>query len=249
MKRSSATRVLIGLFVVSVVINAVLGIWALLSGDFGETEGKILGTSFLVSAAMLSVLINAPAIRRQALWPVPAIGAVAGASGFALFIALVWSEAEADYWFKTAGSLLVIAAAATLAASLALLSVPHGFRWLRLVGYILISVLAVTVIFGLWNEPDNEWYARLIGVEGVLVAAFTLLMPVLSRFTSPRVEAAKPEGELPATVALRFCPSCGRPMTATPLDTAVETTCPTCGLDFTVVARSDADALAAAGPT
>ncbi len=247
MKRSSATRVLIGLFVVSVVINAVLGIWALLSGDFGETEGKILGTSFLVSAAMLSVLVNAPAIRRQALWPAPAIGAATGASGFALFIVLLWSEAEADYWFRSAGSLLVIAAAATLAASLALLSVPHGFHWLRLVGYFLISVLAATVIFGLWYEPDNELYARLIGVEGVLVAAFTLLIPVLSRFSPSRIEAAGAEGEPPPTDALRFCPSCGRPVNATPLDTAVETVCPTCGLEFTVAVRSDLDALTTVG--
>lgn len=236
--RSSASRVVIGLFVVSVVINAVLGIWALLASDFGETQGKILGTSFLISAAMLSVLVNTPAIRRHALWPAPAVGAVTGASGFVLFIALLWSEADADEWFKLAGSLLVIAAAATLAASLALLSVRPAFRWLPLMEYVSVAVLAATVIYGLWAEPDSAWYARLIGVEGVLVAAFTLLIPVLSRFAPPRVEPAEPESEPPATVAVRFCPSCGRPVTQAPLGADVETVCPACGLAFTVVAGS-----------
>ena len=189
MKSASSTRLFLNFFVVSVLVNAVLGIWALLSGEFGETQGKVLGTSFLVSVAMLSVLVNIPALRRRALWPAPAFGATAGASGFALFIVLMWTEAGDDRWFKLAGSFLVVAAGATLASSLALLTKPASLRWLQAVGNALITLLAFTVLYGLWFEPDNDWFGRLIGVEGVLVAALTLLIPVLSRFASPRQEA------------------------------------------------------------
>ena len=79
--RSRSLPRLLQFFVASVAANAVLGIWALLSGDFGQTQRKILGTSFLVSAAMLSVLVNVPAVRKRVLWPAPMVGAITGVVG------------------------------------------------------------------------------------------------------------------------------------------------------------------------
>jgi hypothetical protein len=207
------------LFVASVLANAVLGIWALLSGDFGETQGKVLGTSFLVSAAMFSVLVNVPAVRRRALWPAPLLGAVAGASGFALFIVLVWTEPGDDRWFKLAGSFLVIAAAATLASSLGLITLPARLHWLQPVINVLITLLGSTILVGLWTEPDVEWYARLVGIEGVLVAAMTLLIPVLARFSPFRHQATSSEGTPAGPAMVRFCPSCGRPVAHSQLGT------------------------------
>jgi hypothetical protein len=232
-KKLSSTRLFLGLFVTSIVANAVLGIWALLSGDFGETQGKILGTSFLVSAAMLSSLINIPASRRRTLWPAPVVGGAAGALGFTLFIVLIWAEPDGESWFKLAGSLLVLAAGATLASSLALITAPGRLRLMQPLVDVLIAVLAVTVIYGLWFEPDTEWYARLVGVEGVLVAAATLLVPVLSRFAS-RHQADRVTTPTVGVPGVRFCPSCGRPVDPHPLGSGIVTVCDTCGLAFTV---------------
>lgn len=215
MGRPSLTRGFLTLFVISIGANAVLGIWALLSGDFGETQGKVLATSFLVSAAMLSILVNIPAIRRRELWPVPAIGAAAGASGFAMLVALVWFEGDDDVWFRSVGSLLVVAAAATLAASLSLIGVPSRLAWVHAVVDALIGLLAVTILYAIWFEPDTEWYARLVGIEAVLVAAMTLLVPVLSRFASPGETGTGSPVAPGETPALRYCPSCGRALDGT----------------------------------
>jgi hypothetical protein len=239
-RTSSSTRWFVNLFVVSVLANAVLGIWALLSGDFGETQGKVLGTSFLVSAAMLSVLLNIPAIRGRALYPAPLVGAVTGAAGFSLFIALMWIEPADDRWFKLAGSFLVVAAAATLVSSLALAAVPVHLQWLQWVADGLIAILAVTVVVGLWAEPDVDWYARLLGIEGVLVAAMTLLLPVLSRFSSLRPAEPGREAIPPGPPEVRFCPSCGHPVAPGPLGTGVATHCEACGLTFAVTAAAEA---------
>lgn len=238
MGKAPSTRLLVGLFISSIVANAILGIWALLSGDFGETEGKVLGTSFLVSAAMLSVLVNIPAIRRPVLWPAPMVGAVAGASGFALFIVLLWTEPGDEDWFKVAGSFLVVAAGVTLASSLALIAMPSRLGWLQPVADALIAALAVTVLVGIWFEPDTDWFARLVGVEGVLVAAFTLVIPVLSRFSSARPEQTAGQGLPPGAVEVRFCPSCGTPIAAGPLSPGVPNVCDGCGLTFEVEASA-----------
>ncbi len=231
-KRRAAT-VLLSLFVGSVLANAVLGIWALLSGDFGETQRKILGTSFLVSAAMLSVLVNVPASRRRALWPAPLVGAVAGATGFAFYIVLMWTEAGDDGWFKLAGSLLVVAAAATLASSLALVTPPARLRWLLPMSDVLLALLAVTVIVGLWAEPDVGWYPRLLGIEGVLAAAMTLLIPVLNRFSFRDQDGVRERVTADPT-SVRFCPSCGRPVAQSSSGAGEPAVCEACGLTFEV---------------
>lgn len=228
------------LFVVSILANALLGIWALLAGDFGETQGKVLGTSFLASAAMLSVLINIPAIRRRARFPAPLAGAISGATGFTLFIALMWIEPADDGWFKLAGSFLVVAAAATLVSSLALVAMPAHRQWLQSVADGLITILAVTVLVGLWTEPDVDWYPRLLGIEGVLVAAMTLLLPVLSRFSPARPDEPAGDAVPPGPPEVRFCPSCGQPVAPGPLGTGVATHCEACGLTFAVTRAAEA---------
>ncbi len=235
MMKPSSTRIFLNLFILSVVVNAVLGIWALLVGDFGDTQGKVLGTSFLVSAAMLSALVNAPAIRRRRLWPVPAVGAAAGASGFALFIVLIWAEADDESWFKLAGSALVVAVAATLASTLALIVLADRYRLLQPVARGLIAVLAVAILIAIWGEPDMDWYARLIGVVSVLVAAVTLLIPAVSRFGSGGL-GAEPHPDLrPDGRAVRYCPSCGREVEHRALGSGEVNICGNCGLGFQVV--------------
>ncbi len=224
---------LLRLFVASVLANAVLGTWALLSGDFGETEGKVLATSFLASASMLSVLVNLPAIRRRVLWPAPLVGAAIGGLALATVIVLVWAEPRGDHWFKLVGSLLVAAGGCTLASSLAMVTLTGRLRWLQPFADGLIALLALTIIVGLWAEPDVDWYARVVGIESVVVAALTLLIPALGRFSAldtPTVDT----GAGSRTVKIRFCPSCGHVISANKTGTAMSTVCGACGLEFDV---------------
>ena len=69
----SRRRLWLNLFLTSIAVNAVLGIWALLVDDFGEIQGKILTSSFLVSATMVGLLMNAVPMRERVLWPLPVI--------------------------------------------------------------------------------------------------------------------------------------------------------------------------------
>ncbi len=204
-------RVVLRVFLASIGVNTILGIWTLLVDDFGQTQGKVLATSFLVSAAMLAVLINIPAANRRVLWPAPVVAAVAGASGFSLFIVLVWAEADETNWLKTGGSLLVIAAGTTLSCTLALIKLSTRHLFLQRVAQVLIAALSASILVLIWAEIDSAGFARFIGVQSVLVAATTLTIPAVSRFAGP--------GEAPPrAVAVRFCPSCGGPVGPEPLD-------------------------------
>lgn len=173
---------LLRFFIASIGLNAALGILALLAGDFGQTEAKILVTSVLVSAAALSVLVNGAPIQQRSLWPIPAIAAASAAAAFGLLIVLMWAEIDNDVPLKTVGTALVIGAAGTLAGLLQLIELRPRHQWAKLVNDGLISILALSVVWGIWAEPSGTWYARAIGVESILVAATTLAIPILWRF-------------------------------------------------------------------
>ena len=81
------------------------------------------------------------------------------------------------------------------------------------------------MLVGLWAEPDVDWFDRLLGIEGVLVAAVTLLIPVLSRFSSPRRREPTWQDSPPGPAEVRFCPSCGRPVAHGPLGTGRPSVC------------------------
>jgi len=198
--KTTTTRLGIRAFSASVVVNAVLGAWALLSGDFGETEGRVLATTFLISAAMLSVLINAPALRKNVLRPLPEVGAVSSAAGFSLFIVTVWIRNPDEPLIKLAASGLIIGGAATLATALRRIGEPGPARGLRSMTETAIAALSVTVLAVLWNNGGDEWVARLIGIESIAVAAGTLLIPVLARFGRGT--------QLPVSAEFA-CPHCG----------------------------------------
>ncbi|MDG1366910.1 MAG: hypothetical protein P8I99_06665 [Acidimicrobiales bacterium] len=197
---SAATRIGIRAFTASVTLNATLGILVLL-GDLDDLGARVLITSFLVSASMLSVLINAPALRRRPLPPTPVAGAVGGAAGFALLIMMVWVESPSDELAKLAVSSLIVGGAATLAAALRLVGDLPTVKWLQLATSTAVAALAGVSLVVLWTGWGGDGVARLIGILSILVATGTLLIPVIARFGG-----STPTRPGPQTIS---CPHCG----------------------------------------
>jgi hypothetical protein len=223
-------RGLLVLLVGSIVVNAALGIFALVGGDFGDLEHDVLFTSLCVSGAGVLALASLPAAERGLLGPLPWVGAGAGAAGFGLLIVGIWADDPPEALQKTAGTLLMIAVGIAHAGLLSLLRLAPRFRWALTGAVTLALVLGLLGVALVWGELDEDWFARVFGVVAVLLAAFTLLVPVLGRASRRQLALGAGDG------ALRFCPGCGRPLEATAGKPA---TCATCGLRFTVQLASD----------
>lgn len=212
MKKSFFLRVVL----VLVAINAAFGIWALLGGDMGDTEGKVLATSLLATMGAVIALVCAPAASAKRAWFVPQIGILAAASATAIFIGAVWTEA-ADDWFKIGGTALVVAITAALVS---LLSGWPGFgvlSWVRPTAMLLAAVGAGFIIFSMWADADvPELYWTAFGIVMVLLAAFAIATPVVHRMSDS--SDPQPYGHCPfcgATVTgmvgrTMTCPSCNR---------------------------------------
>ena len=233
----SRRRLWLNIFLASITVNAALGIWALVVDEFGQTQGKVLATSFLVSATMVGLLVNAAPIRVRVLWPLPVVASATSTIGFVLLIVALWVEPDSDSWGRLILSSLTIAAGATLAGLLGLLQLQDRHQIVRLATTVAIGVLCVTIVAVLWTEPDSDWWVRVIGIESVVVAALTLALPAIARFLPPPTRA---------TALVAYCPHCGAPVG--PSEPRQSTRCERCGLEFRVEVQATPRAERTAAP-
>jgi len=205
-------RILIG----AVAFSALLGVYALLAGEFGRIEARVLLTSLTVSATSILAMACGVAWERAALGRVPAVGTVLAVVTCLLTIVGIWADPRSVAYFKVTVSVCL---AATACAHASLLALATGApRWSRLAGYGLACALAAAVALMVWLEADDELAWRWVGVLAVLLAAATIAVPVLHR-TSGK-EAQAPQS--------RFCPACGA---------EAGSPCPNCGARFHVEFR------------
>jgi len=186
-------QTMVRVFVASVGVNAVLGVWALVVGEFGDIQGKILATSFLVTAAMVAVLINVPAISRRAIWPIPTVSGAAGAASFALFTVLMWAGNDSSIALKIGFTALLVGGGGTLTGLVALLKIRRSHEVVRLAHYGATLALVATSAGVIWSSGGGDIVGRIIGVESVLVAALTLALPALGRLARTEPEGSGPD--------------------------------------------------------
>ena len=217
-------------FFASITVNAALGVYALVSPDWSETQGKILGTSLCVTGAVLVALACEPAWERSRLGPVPYAGAVLGALGFGLAIGAIWTEPSGDTYGRLVGTVFAVAVACVVASLLALARLAPSHRWVLLVtlGLLTVGTTLYTVLLWLGDDP-SEYYLRALGVVLVVLAAFVVTVPVLHWVDrgAVAVTEARPD-------AVRFCPHCGARLAG---DVGSEIECGRCGSGFTVTPR------------
>ena len=202
-------RIALYVLILSVVVSAAVGIGALLSSQFGRTEARVLSSTLCVTGASILSLACAAAWPRTRLRFLPPIGILLAVAGFALVIVLIWigEEESVEEAWKTAGSLLVLATAATHASLLGVTRLAPRHAWslpIALAINALLTVCLVAIVWEAWEDDEVTW--RVLGVLSILFAAFTILVPVFQRMGRDEIEA---ESRLARPDRVFFCPRCG----------------------------------------
>ncbi|MFM8385803.1 MAG: hypothetical protein ACKOCB_03125 [Planctomycetia bacterium] len=201
-------RIALRLCLASITASAVVGVVILLSaGEMGATEGRILATTLCLSGASVLGMACAPAVERRRLGWVPRAALVASVLAGALGIVSVWVEGiRAEAWWKALGSVCVLAACGAHASLLALAEPSRRHAWLRPAAYACASLLCAWVLAMIWAEAEGDLGWRVMGALAILLAALTLLVPLVRRMApDARGEAAPRQA--------RHCPACGASLT------------------------------------
>ena len=125
----SPKRLALLLLIGSVGFSALLGVWALLAGEFGDVEVKILLTSLCVSAASILSMSSAVAWEQRKLDWLPRAGIALALLACVGVIAGLWIEVDSDEYWKTMVSLGLAAVAVAHACLLSLARLAPAYRW------------------------------------------------------------------------------------------------------------------------
>lgn len=207
-------RAAIVVVIVSLLLAGALGIVALLSGQFGETQGRILLTTLAVAAFGLTALCHL-AIASQRFRAVGYIGIAASVAALVPALVLIWSwfdlSGTTDEWFRALGVLTILAV--TLAQTNLLLRFASATRTIVRVGLIITLAAAAIVAVMLWlpimtdgTIPGSDTgYWRLFGVIAIVDVIGTIAVPIIGLVLrgDPR-DGARLVLELPPTLLARI---------------------------------------------
>ncbi len=180
------------LLVCSIALSALMGIWAIISGEFGELQGKILGTTTTIIGTSIlglacGVYLENPRAKNSPTYFVPIAGIVFAVISAAIILWMIWGSGSLgeEFLFKTLGVSLVFSVSFAQLSLLSLARLAIRLRWAIITAYISVLMLASTVsaVILFSQGEDNFFILRFIGVLAVVDAAVTVMIPVFHRLS------------------------------------------------------------------
>jgi hypothetical protein len=166
------------------VATALVALFAVLRGDFSDTDGRILGTLAAVLFAGSTLVAGLALVERGGRvlgWS----AVVVSGPAFAAIAYPIWDfvfEVEGDSWrWGWFGILTLIAALIAVTAQL-LARTPALVRLAGVTG-VLGAIAAALSAAAIWSDNPGDTFGRVIAVLWILTGLGYLLVPVLQRFT------------------------------------------------------------------
>lgn len=232
----SPKKVALWFLIVSVSLSALLGIVAIIKGDFGDFEARVILTTVTISAASICALAAGAFWESRTARILPGIAVALAILAAALIIIGIWGKISATPYWKFSVSVGVLAIACAQACLVSLARLASRFAWTRTVTLLAIFALAALAIFALYGEVRQEGYYKIMGATAILAAALTIMMPIFHRLSRGDLSTAKASASddqhLFPTV---LCPRCGM----TQPNSYTQITCSSCGCRFVVTIFSD----------
>jgi hypothetical protein len=180
-------RIVLRILIGALCVAAAVACYALLGGEFSDTDWKVIGTSTLfalassLAAAGLSVRERAPVLG--------AVSVVTAAAAFVLVSFGMWVELENEAFWRVAGIIAIVA----------LESAHVAFVWSRLrptdptgvtrIGRAAIALAVVSAVMGIapiagLDGGDETLYFEILGVVLVGQLLCTVLAPLVRRLNA-----------------------------------------------------------------
>jgi len=197
MNYTETRRLLLKVFIGFLSLTALVAITSVLSREFGETQFKVLVTTFSISAGSICAMSCAGFLERKGAKGVGFAGILAAGVAVLMAIGGVWGEIKETGYWKTTLTSIVVSVAFAHGCLLRLPNLAASYRWTQTVSTILIGLLAVQIILAILGEVKDEGYYRLMAALSVLVVLVTLVIPICSRLGTGAAEPSEGPGQVP----------------------------------------------------
>lgn len=191
MENLNVKKFFLYLLVCSIALSAIMGIWAIISGEFGELQGQILATTLTVVGTSIlglacGAFLESPRSQNTALRSVPVTGIILSVVSALFALWMIWTSfSNNEGVIKTFFISLIFAFSLAQLSLLSLARLAKRFSWSLTTAFIVIlsldSIISLVIIFASGNE--NEFVFRVIGVLSVTAAALTVMIPIFHRLS------------------------------------------------------------------
>lgn len=187
------------LLIGSVAISAAIGIGVLLFGNFGHVEVRILMSTLTVTGASIMGLACGAYYETGRGRVMPLAGILLAIVAAILTFFIIWNVGDGSETFlKVTGNVSLVALASSHLSLLSLAYLDRRFVLTRTVAQICVWTLIALFTYIIWAEPagDSDILYRTIGVLGIMLAAVTVVTPVLHRLSSSASDTEKIDAEI-----------------------------------------------------
>ena len=197
--RIDLRRIFLITLIASVATSALIGIGVLLLGNFGLIEVRVLMTTMVITVVSVLGLACGAYIEIRGGKYLPLAGITFSVIAGLMSFLVIWDVLDDDEMFiKSFLTVTLLATACSHLSLLALARLDRRFSWTRISAVICVALLCGILLFILWFEPtgDSDLIYRILGVLGILLAAITVVTPVLHKLSSDRSDTEKIDAEI-----------------------------------------------------
>jgi hypothetical protein len=169
----------------SVILGAILGIGLVWRGIWSWWETRVMLTTTTIAIASFGGLACELSRTKHGSNFLPLIGLALTLVSAGLWLIAIWFEPPfLGYVFGKLNTTLTIFAVATVhVCLLTLMSLSDRFRWVMFIAIQAIYGLALLMSLNIMLQIQNSDVLRLIGVISIVVAALTIVIPLLHRIS------------------------------------------------------------------
>lgn len=185
-------------------VAALVAIGAILTGNFGETEGKIFATLATAFVAGSTAIAGIACLEQSLARPFGVLGIGLAMLGFVLWTEQIWAEHHGDGYWKVLGLILIWTLVLLVVTTTRLMTrSPQLLRSLFPATTAAASLAGLVVSAMVLRENGDGW--QLFAVLLILALLGEMLTPILQRFVATPPDAAPAErvlGEIAGAVVL-----------------------------------------------
>jgi hypothetical protein len=188
------------LLIASVAVSALVGIGVFLFGNFGgEFEMKVLLTTMTVTVTSILGLACGASLEAGRGKILPLIGIVLTVISAVLWLQVVWGGmAETDFPAKLLLSTTLLAAACSHLSLLSIARLDRKFHWTLYAAHLAVWTLVAIWQYSIWRNFENvgDSLSRVIGILLIVIAAITILTPILHRLSNQTQKSEEIDAEI-----------------------------------------------------
>lgn len=192
-------RIFLISLIASVSISALLGISVILLGDFGYIEVRVLMTTFTITVMSICGLACGAHLETGRGNLLPKVGIAFSLIAALMALLVIWDVLDDfEEFIRSFVTATILAIACSHLSLLSLARLDRRFAWTRAVAWFCVWALSAILLFIVWVEPagESDIVYRTLGVLAIIVAAVTVVTPVLHKLSSEDTDIEKIDAEI-----------------------------------------------------